>query len=141
MRALSLLPLTVFALGAGMAAAQEGPEVVLAGAGERVEVPSGQEVTVQDVIRDAAGPDGMALRFRFIAPGIADGVDFDRAAADMQHLCDAYALPRLAEFGEAAQVVISLSASPVEFGQSAPDVVQFFESYRIEGGACQWEMF
>lgn len=142
MQVVSLLCVTMAAFGAGMALAQEGPQVAAQGAGERVEVPSGQEVTLQDVIWNVPGPDGLALRFRFVAPGIAGTVDFDTAAADMQHLCEAYALPRVAEFGpEAAQVVISLSASPVEFGQSAPDVVQFFESYRIEGGTCQWEMF
>ena len=148
MRAVSFLVTAAAALWAGLAAAQEDAATtaaeVVAGNGLRVEVPSGQEVTWQDVIWNVPGPDGMVMRFRFIAPGIADGggVDFDTASADMQHLCDSFAVPRLPEFGvEAQQVVISLSASAVEFGTAAPDVVQFFESYSVVDGACQWEVF
>ena len=123
--------------------AQDGPQVV-PGDGLRVDVPSGQEVVWQDTIWNVPGPEGMVMRFRFVAPGIAPdaGIDFDTASADMQHLCDSFAIPRLSDFGAGAQqVVISLSASPVEFGATAPDVVQFFESYRVEDGTCQWEMF
>jgi len=34
-----------------------------------------------------------------------------------------------------------LSDRAVPFGESAPDVTQFFESYRIENDVCVWEMF
>jgi hypothetical protein len=131
---------------AGPAAAQEaGVELVVEpGDGKRIEVPSGQEVTLQDVIWNAPGPDGLALRFRFLAPGIAPGggVDFDTAAADMQHLCDSYAAPRIADQGpHPDQVIISLSDVAVPFGEAAPEATQFFESFRIEEGVCVWEMF
>ncbi|NBE06229.1 acetolactate synthase [Rhodobacter sp. CCP-1] len=107
-------------------------------------VPSGQAVTLQDVIWNARGPDGATMRFRFVAPGIAPagGVDFETASADMQHLCDTYALPRLADqVPVPQQVIISLSDVPVPFGEAAPEATQFFESYRIEDGLCVWEMF
>ena len=131
---------------AGSAAAQEaGVELVVEpGDGTRIEVPSGQEITLQDVIWNAPGPDGLALRFRFLAPGIAPGggVDFDTAAADMQHLCDGYAVPRIADQGpHPDQVIISLSDVAVPFGEAAPEATQFFESFRIEEGVCVWEMF
>lgn len=118
--------------------------VVEPGDGTRIDVPSGQEITLQDVIWNAPGPDGLALRFRFLAPGIAPGggVEFETAAADMQHLCDTYALPRIAEQGpHPEQVIISLSDVAVPFGEAAPEATQFFESYRIEDGVCVWEMF
>jgi len=131
---------------AGSAAAQEaGVELVVEpGDGTRIEVPSGQEITLQDVIWNAPGPDGLALRFRFLAPGIAPGggVDFETAAADMQHLCDGYAVPRIADQGpHPDQVIISLSDVAVPFGEAAPEATQFFESFRIEEGVCVWEMF
>lgn len=131
---------------AGPAAGQEvGVELVVEpGDGTLIAVPSGQEITLQDVIWNAPGPEGLALRFRFLAPGIAPGggVDFDTAAADMQHLCDRYALPRIAEgVAPPEQVIISMSDVAVPFGEAAPEATQFFESYRIEGGVCQWEMF
>lgn len=138
--ALTLCPLPAV-LCAGMAFGQDGPQVV-DGKGAAVQVPSGQTVTLQDVIWNVPGPDGMATRFRFVAQGIAGTVDFDTAAADMGHLCETFALPRLTEFGpQPEQVVISLSDRAVVFGDSAPDAVQFFESYRIEDGKCVWEMF
>lgn len=142
LRVLSLL-LAGTALVAAKAVAQEDMQV-LPGDGTLLEVPSGQEITLQDVIWNVPGPEGMTLRFRFIAPGIAEGgaVDFETAAADMQALCDGYALPRLSEFGTGpAQVIISLSAEPVEFGVTAPEVVQYFESYSVTEDGCQWEVF
>jgi hypothetical protein len=134
------------AILAGSAAAQEaGAELVVeSGDGARIEVPSGQEITLQDVIWNAPGPDGLALRFRFLAPEIAPGggVEFETAAADMQHLCNSYALPRIADQGpHPEQVIISLSDVAVPFGEAAPEATQFFESYRIEEGVCVWEMF
>jgi len=66
---------------------------------EEITVPSGQVVTLLQVITDTAGPDGLTVRFRFLAPGVAkDGgtVDADTAAKDMDALCQDYALPRVA---------------------------------------------
>jgi len=122
----------------------DGPQV-LPGDGAAVAVPSGQAVTFLDVVLNAPGPEGMATRFRFVAPAIAkDGgsVDFDTAAADMAHLCQNFALPKLAELGPTpAQVIISLSDSDVPFGEAAPEATQFFEAYTIEGNTCIWEAF
>lgn len=111
-----------------------------------IEVPSGQPVTLQDVIWNQPGPAGLTARFRFIAPEIArDGglIDFDTAAADMDHLCETYALPRVTTITgpRPAQVVISLSDIPVEFGVVTPEATQFFEAYSITEGVCEWEAF
>ena len=40
-----------------------------------------------------------------------------------------------------SQIVISLSDRAVPFGEADPEATQFFEAYRVEGGACIWEMF
>jgi hypothetical protein len=105
-----------------------------------IPVPSGRTVVLQDVIANSPGAEGMVTRFRFVAPGLTATDDLETALTDMEHLCTTYALPRLAP-PLPAQVVISLAAAPVPFGEAAPDVVQMFESYRIEGAACLWEMF
>lgn len=122
----------------------EGQQVV-AGDGAMITVPSGQMVTFLDVILNAPGPEGMAARFRFVAPAIAkEGgtVNFETASADMVHLCESFALQRIAEFGpKPSQIIISLSDKAVPFGEAAPDVTQFFEAYKIEGDACIWEAF
>lgn len=109
-----------------------------------VEVPSGQGVTLNEVLLDEA-PGELWVRFRFVAPGITrdgGGVDHDMAAMDMDHLCNAVALPYLqAHTIEPARVVISMSDRPVEFGVQNPDATQFFEAYRQDGTHCILEEF
>ena len=122
----------------------DGPQVMVGGE-IAVDVPSGQLVTLQDVIWNVPGPNGLAIRFRFLAPAIAKSggtVGFEVAAADMAHLCRTYALTRLAEFGpQPSQIIISLSDQALPFGAPTPDATQFFEAYRIENDACIWEAF
>ena len=105
----------------------------------------GNLISFLDVILNAPGPDGLTARFRFVAPGIAKQggtVDFETASADMEHLCRAFALPRISDIGpKPSQIVISLSDKAVPFGEPAPDTTQFFEAYAIEGDDCIWEAF
>ena len=106
-----------------------------------IEVPSGREVTLIDVITTAKGPAGATARFRFLAPGLTHA-DAETSVADMQALCDSYALPRTeGTVPEPQQIVISLSSEVVPFGAAAPDVTQFFEAYSKEGGECLWQPF
>jgi Family of unknown function (DUF6497) len=122
-------------LAALPAVAEDGP----------IPVPSGQTVTWVDTIHDARGPAGLTLRFRFLAPAIARAggtVSAEVAQADMQALCDGWALARIASTGpRPAQVVISLSDRKVAFGEPDPEATQFFEAYSIETGACVPEVF
>jgi hypothetical protein len=128
------------ATGAALAAA------LPAAAEEAIAVPSGQHVTLAEVIWGAPGPEGLTARFRFLAPqvGAAEGgVDFETALGDMDYLCTAYALPRVVTgTGPVpAQIVISLMDRPVPFGASMPEATQYFESYRIDDGICIWEEY
>jgi hypothetical protein len=104
-------------------------------------VPSGREVQLQDVVTNAPGTKGAAARFRFVAPGL--GLDDSEAAtADMQALCDTYALPRIDGMVHAPQqIIISLASEAVPFGDAAPETIQFFEAYSVKDGACIWEAF
>lgn len=131
--------------GAGGVPVQADRELLLQGDSTIIAVPSGQPVTLLDVIWNAPGPEGLTLRFRFLAPQIArEGgmVDVDTAIADIQHLCESYALPRLADFGAPpAQVVISLSDRDVPFGETVPEATQYFEAFAIEDGTCVWQVY
>ncbi len=110
-----------------------------------IKVPSGQAVTLIEVITDERGPAGLTYRFRFAAPGISreDGaVPFEDAALDMDHLCREYAIPRIPTIGpQPSQIIISLSDKIIEFGMLDPGATQFFEAYRAENGDCIWEGF
>lgn len=109
--------------------------------GEVVTVPSGRALSLIDIVTNAPGPAGATARFRFLAPGLSPD-DAEAAAADMQALCDSFAIKRIDGMVPAPQqIVVSFASEAVPFGEAAPEVVQFFESYRPENGACAWEVF
>ncbi len=111
------------------------------GTGPTVDVPSGRNLSLIDVITNAPGPEGATARFRLLAPGLASE-DAEAAAADMQVGCDRCAVKRIdGMVPEPQQIVIVFAGEAVPFGEAAPEVVQFFESYRVENGACVWEVF
>ena len=110
--------------------------------GNLLPVPSGQPVTLNDVLLDN-NPGELWLRFRFIAPKIGDSIGrigYDVATVDMEHLCQTLAIPYVEHHKlTPARVVISLSDRPVEFGDASTDATQYFEAYRLEHSACIWE--
>jgi len=107
-------------------------------------VPSGTGMELYEVLIDKVGEEDW-LRFRFIAPGISKdlgGVTYSDVVDDFEYLCREIALPYLADYDLAADVVVvSLLDRPVAFGQSAPEATQFFEAFRIADGACAWDQF
>lgn len=127
----------------GMLEPEDG-SVVLTGDATPITVPSGQAVQLQDAIWNVDGPLGLTLRFRFVAPAIAPGggVDVETAQADMQALCDRFALPRVPGIGpQPVQVIISMADRALPFGEAAPEATQYFEAYRLEDGQCVWELY
>jgi hypothetical protein len=108
---------------------------------ERVVLPSGLEAKLQEMLWDRPGG-GLVYRFRFVAPAFEDAQDLDSVSADLEYLCNAYALPRVANTGpEPHRIIVSLADKPSEFGQFDPSVTQVFEAYSVGNGACIWEMF
>ncbi|MEZ5796242.1 MAG: DUF6497 family protein [Paracoccaceae bacterium] len=133
-----VLPRIAAALVALLALAAGGCDEETPASGETVTVPSGRQVQVLDVITNAPGPAGATARFRFVLPGLAQD---DDAAADMEALCNSYALPRVDQMVPAPQqIIIVLADRAVPFGEPAPEAVQFFEAYSVDGGACIWEL-
>lgn len=114
----------------------------LAQAQEQIAVPSGQAVTFLEMISESA-QSGALVRFRFVAPTLAqESSDVEMLALDMEHLCQTYALEKLAEIrAEPRQIVISLSAEPTEFGVATPGVRQAFEAFSVQENLCIWEAF
>lgn len=109
--------------------------------GPKVDVPSGRALSLVDVITNAPGPAGAAARFRFLVPDLS-AEDAETALADMQVVCDSFALERTrGTVPEPQQIIITFMSAEVPFGDAAPDVVQFFESFRVKNGACVWEVF
>lgn len=118
--------------------------IILATPLAAAEVPSGQEVTLHEVLVDAQDT-ATYLRFRFVAPQIAAGpskIGFDVAGTDMMHLCNDLALPYMDEYAlEGDRIVISFMDRITEFGVPDPDATQYFEQFRPENGVCMWDEF
>lgn len=107
--------------------------------------PSGQPISFLETINAAPGTEGLATRFRFVAPRIAregGSIDAETAQADMEWLCNNFALSRLPTTGPVpSQIIISLADRELVFGEPAPEATQFFEAYAVEDGRCVWEPF
>ncbi|MDX5382589.1 MAG: DUF6497 family protein [Rhodobacterales bacterium] len=117
------------------------PGVVIA-AGTGVQLPSGLEAGLMEGFVEVQ-PDGERwARFRYVMPALAGSADFELVQQDFVVLCEAQALPMLSDAGEqVSQVIVSLMDKPLEFGQSDPGTVQYFETFAIRDGRCIWEEF
>ena len=111
-------------------------------AAQQIAVPSGLEFTLHDVILEA---DVRVARFRFIVPSIAVTAghkEFADVIDDLQYVCDSVIVPALHGNGwDSGDVVVSVSDRPVDFGVYDPEVIQFFQPFRMEADACIWEDF
>lgn len=108
---------------------------------ERLVLPSGMTAQLQEMLWDRPG-NGLVYRFRFVAPDFTGAEDFVLLSADLEYLCNAYAMPRLAETGPTpGRIVVSLADKPSEFGEFDPGVTQIFESFSVKDRTCIWEMF
>ena len=115
------------------------------GEGLALTLPSGQVVTLIETVFNTMGPMGLVTRFRFLAPAInptSGTVSFETAAEDIAWTCQNFALQRVTDFGPLpSQIIISMEDREVVFGEPDPEATQFFEAFRIENGACIWEVF
>jgi hypothetical protein len=124
--------------------AQAEGDQVLPGDKTEIAAPSGLVLKLQDVVWNAPGPDGLTLRFRFVAPALAGASEETIASTsdDMLWLCQTYALPRVPSTGpRPAQIVISVADRELPFGEAAPDALQLFEAYTLTDGECVWSVF
>ena len=118
--------------------------VIVATVAGAQDVPSGQPITLHEVLLDNVNGEDW-LRFRFIAPriGRADSdISYADSAPDMAHLCGNVVIPYMAEYNLTGHlIVVSLADQETEFGATNPDATQFFDAFRVENGACIWEVF
>ena len=108
-------------------------------AADGIVVPSGQPLTFLEFISEG---EVEMVRFRFLTPQIGTTYTYMDVAADFQVVCDEQVMPVLdANTLNPAQIVLSMSAADIPFGEDNPDVLQFFEIFRPENGTCIWEEF
>lgn len=108
---------------------------------ERLVLPSGLEAHLQEVITGEAAM-GLTVRYRFVAEGFTGSEDFEAQTADLEYLCNDFALERIDPADATPdRVVISLADRASEFGQFDPDVAQIFESFSVKDATCILELF
>lgn len=107
-----------------------------------VALPSGFEANLLEGFVEVQ-PDGARwARFRYVMPALSEKAEFDTVQQDFVTLCEAQALPMLDAAGEqVVLVVVSLMDKPMDFGQSDPGTIQYFETFAIRDGRCIWEEF
>ncbi|WP_432690814.1 DUF6497 family protein [Pseudooceanicola sp. C21-150M6] len=104
-------------------------------------VPSGIDLTLQEVLREEQSDGTFWLRFRYVAPSLASE-GYETVRQDFAALCETQVLPYVAAGeSDAAQAVISIASEETEFGLAAPGVTQFFEAFSLIDDTCQWEPF
>ncbi len=135
---------------AGMQFARFCPAVALTAAlfsggavtAQQIAVPSGVEFALYDVILEEAA--GIA-RFRFVVPAIAPAgahLEFADIVEDLQFVCDSVIVPALQGNGwSEAEIVLSVSDAPADFGTYDPAITQFFQPFRLKDQTCIWEDF
>lgn len=106
------------------------------------EVPSGQPIEFYEKLDDK---DSDTLRLRFLAPDLASPLkrpSFEELTVDLETLCTEFGLKNIAQnAAPPKQIVVSLSAQPVEFGVANADIEQVFEAFSVENDTCMLEMF
>mgnify|MGYP000265076259 CR=1 FL=1 len=111
----------------------------LADTDQYIPVPSGQSLSFIEFLSEN---DGKVVRFRFLTPEIGETYAYMDVAPDFQAVCDEQVMPVLdANALVPTQIVLSMSAADIPFGEDNPDVLQFFEIFRPENGTCIWEEF
>lgn len=129
------LPLPALACAVALLIA-EAPSAVAA----PIPLPSGHSAELIEAMWDDSAGAGTDLRLRFLSSDLSPGTEFQDVEIDLAMLCDAVALPILAETGrDVGQIVISLSDRPVPFGETDPGATQHFDTFRPESGACIWD--
>ncbi|WP_295534999.1 DUF6497 family protein [uncultured Thioclava sp.] len=112
--------------------------------GKAIAVPSGQKVWWVDVIHTAQGPLGLTYRFRFLAPQIGglSPLSPEIALADIEALCNSWVAPRIARPApEPSEVVVSLSDRIVPFGEVDHTAIQYFDTFLVDKGKCEWQFY
>ncbi len=132
-------PLVVMAFGllSASVAAQETPPPA-----RPLHLASGRVATLIETIWES-GSEGTLGRYRFLVAAIAnEALSLAEVEADLLQLCREQAIPAAQVEGRTAdQLVISMSAEAIAFGDTRPDVPQYFETFALQDGDCMMVEF
>lgn len=105
---------------------------------------SGVEYIPHEVLFEPAGAYEAVrrmVRMRLVATEIADQdlYGFDVIEQDFQALCEGEGLRIVAKFApNARELVVSVASEVTAFGDSTPNVIQYFDVFTVTDGTCVW---
>ena len=111
---------------------------------DQISAPSGQAVILHEWLNEQNPWSGESqIVIRLVAPMIgANGVDDAALKTDMDWACEHWGRPIAnAANATADQIVIEMMAAPTPRGTPTPEINRFYETYRLAGDACIWELF
>lgn len=112
---------------------------------EEVTTPSGVQATLIETIYEPVGvvaASAKIMRLRFVAPAIVDQTRYDIGVLDkdFEWLCSTSGLPLAAKAApQVEQIIVSIASEATDFGETAPNVVQYFDAFHVEDQTCIWE--
>nr|WP_239025449.1 DUF6497 family protein [Roseibacterium persicicum] len=109
-----------------------------------VAAPSGQAVALDELLFEENPWSGeLQVVVRLLAPAIADETMlYTVIRGDMDWACDTWGLPAAGTLASPPDwVVVEMMAAPAPRGEPTPDIRRLFETYRLEGPICIWELF
>ncbi|TDT75026.1 hypothetical protein BDE40_1750 [Litoreibacter halocynthiae] len=124
----------ILGIATGAASADQAP----------LQAVSAVEYLPHEVLFEPPGTDDPArriVRIRLLAPQIVDQKQFgfDVIESDFQALCESEGLRIVAESApNAREIVVSVASEAMPFGESAPNVVQYFDLFAVVDGTCVW---
>lgn len=105
-------------------------------------MPSGNDISLQEVLFETRDDASRVARFRYVMPLLRQGIAFTEIEEDFFHLCIGVAVPYLAVSEEKVdQVIISMADRETEFGVMTHLAQQYFEAFSVQDGTCIWEGF
>lgn len=124
------------------------PAIAMAEAWPTAEViaPSGQAMILHEWLDEQTPWSGEPqIIIRLLAQMIgAGGVDDASLRADMDWACDNWGRPiatATAAGATASTIVIEMMAAATPRGTPTPEINRYYETYRLNGDACIWELF
>ena len=107
--------------------------------------PSGMKAELHETIFEPVGvtaSTAKVLRLRYVAAEVADkeAFGFNQIEADFVWLCTRDGLEFVTSSAPMIeQIIVSISSEIVPFGETAPNVVQYFDAFKLESQTCIWE--
>ncbi|PVA11911.1 hypothetical protein DC366_03000 [Pelagivirga sediminicola] len=104
-------------------------------------LPSGLQADLFETITEDEGG-APVIRLRYLAEDLDPGrMTPQTALEDMKFLCENNALAGMPSAREGTTIIVSLADRATPFGVIDSSVVQVFEVFTLNGGACMWEAF